>query len=136
MKKCSIWNYIGLIIGILAIVVGIVFLFAFREKAFLGSYIRLGTSSFGGDFYTYSYRATAFAANAIAGVYEMLATCFGVLFILIGCIDISFFGLRISLQPRAVSDSKNDGERPEYLKSDETTTQETIDSNSELTTML
>lgn len=93
--KKDIWSIVGIILGFVAIIAGIIFLFGFKDETFLGIYSHLGTSEFGGDFYTYSYRATAFAANAVAGVYEMLSTCFGVLFILFGLFDICFFGSRM-----------------------------------------
>lgn len=99
-RKRAFWNYIGIGIGVIAVVVGLIFLLGFKDKAFLGVYSWLGISEFGGDFYTYSYRASAFAANAVAGVYEMLSMCFGCLFILIGAFDICFFGSRISAKSK------------------------------------
>ena len=83
------WVLAGMAVGIAAILVGLVFLFGFKDEIFYGSAssssggtTRLGTAAFGADFYTDIYKSATFAGNAVKGVYELLSTCFGVLFIL------------------------------------------------------
>jgi len=107
-NKNDLWAYLGIALGVVAIIAGLVFLFAFKNETFLGAYAQLGATEFGGDFYTYSYRASAFAANAVAGVYEMLSTCFGCLFILLGALDICFFGSRISVKSKESTDESTE----------------------------
>ena len=97
------WVLAGMAVGIVAILVGLVFLFGFKDEIFYGSAssssggtTRLGTAAFGADFYTDIYKSTTFAGNAVKGVYELLSTCFGVLFILLGAVDLCAFGSRLT----------------------------------------
>ena len=97
------WVLAGMAVGIAAILVGLVFLFGFKDEIFYGSAssssggtTRLGTAAFGADFYTDIYKSTTFAGNAVKGVYELLSTCFGVLFILLGAVDLCAFGSRLA----------------------------------------
>ena len=97
------WVLAGMAVGIAAILVGLVFLFGFKDEIFYGSAsssyggtTRLGTAAFGADFYTDIYKSTTFAGNAVKGVYELLSTCFGVLFILLGAVDLCAFGSRLT----------------------------------------
>ena len=97
------WVLAGMAVGIVAILVGLVFLFGFKDEIFYGSAssssggtTRLGTAAFGADFYTDIYKSTTFAGNAVKGVYELLSTCFGVLFILLGAVDLCAFGSRLA----------------------------------------
>ena len=97
------WILAGMAVGIVAILVGLVFLFGFKDEIFYGSAssssggtTRLGTAAFGADFYTDIYKSTTFAGNAVKGVYELMSTCFGVLFILLGAVDLCAFGSRLT----------------------------------------
>lgn len=97
------WVLAGMAVGIAAILVGLVFLFGFKDEIFYGSAssssggtTRLGTAAFGADFYTDIYKSATFAGNAVKGVYELLSTCFGVLFILLGAVDLCAFGSRLT----------------------------------------
>ena len=83
-KKGNAWTLAGMAVGIAAMVIGLVFLFGFKDETFYGSTVRLGTAVYGADFYTDIYKSTTFAANALKDIYEMLSTCFGVLFLLLG----------------------------------------------------
>lgn len=97
------WVLAGMAVGIAAILVGLVFLFGFKDEIFYGSAssssggtTRLGTAAFGADFYTDIYKSATFAGNAVKGVYGLLSTCFGVLFILLGAVDLCAFGSRLT----------------------------------------
>ena len=97
------WVLAGMAVGIVAILAGLVFLFGFKDEIFYGSAssssggtTRLGTAAFGADFYTDIYKSTTFAGNAVKGVYELLSTCFGVLFSLLGAVDLCAFGSRLT----------------------------------------
>ena len=97
------WVLAGMAVGIVAILAGLVFLFGFKDEIFYGSAssssggtTRLGTAAFGADFYTDIYKSATFAGNAVKGVYELLSTCFGVLFILLGAVDLCAFGSRLT----------------------------------------
>lgn len=101
------WVLAGMAVGIVAILAGLVFLFGFKDEIFYGSAssssggtTRLGTAAFGADFYTDIYKSTTFAGNAVKGVYELLSTCFGVLFILLGAVDLCAFGSRLTAGKR------------------------------------
>lgn len=99
-EKKNVWIKAGLAVGVVCIIVGVIFLFGFKDKPFYGvsedsGTIRLGTAKFGADFYTEIYESTTFAANAVKGVYEMLSTCFGALFVLAGAIDVCVFGSKL-----------------------------------------
>ena len=99
------WLLAGMAVGIVAILVGLAFLFGFKDEIFYGSAssasggtTRLGTAAFGAD-----YKSTTFAGNAVKGVYELLSTCFGALFLLLGAADLCFFGSRLSRTEKPVT---------------------------------
>ena len=102
-KKGNAWTLAGMAVGIAAMVIGLVFLFGFKDETFYGSTVRLGTAVYGADFYTDIYKSTTFAANAFKDIYEMLSTCFGVLFLLLGAIDLCAFGSRLQPKQKAVA---------------------------------
>lgn len=102
-ERRNIWPLCGMAVGILAVLIGLIFLFGFKDEIFYGSAdsiyggtTRLGTATFGADFYTEIYESTTFAGNAVKGVYELLSTCFGMLFLLMGAIDICAFGSKLT----------------------------------------
>ena len=102
-KKGNAWTLAGMAVGIAAMVIGLVFLFGFKDETFYGSTVRLGTAVYGADFYTDIYKSTTFAANALKDSYEMLSTCFGVLFLLLGAIDLCAFGSRLQPKQKAAA---------------------------------
>ncbi len=63
MKREKAWNLIGVAIGVIIIITGILFC-ATPADSF--STTSVDTASFGGDFYTYEYKATRAAANNAA----------------------------------------------------------------------
>lgn len=111
------WLLAGMAVGIIAILVGLAFLFGFKDEIFYGSAssasggtTRLGTAAFGADFYTDIYKSTTFAGNAVKGVYELLSTCFGALFLLLGAADLCFFGSRLSRAEKPVTPTAPEAE--------------------------
>lgn len=90
----NIFSVVGVVAGIIAIILGIV-------VANSGDYA--DTASFGGDFYTYSYKATRYSANNILEVIKAL----GYLLISFGLFDISYFGNKcVALLPIGLRERK------------------------------
>lgn len=90
------WEYVGIAVGVIAILAGLVFLIGFNDTHFLKGFAPVvPRQSYGGDFYTGSQNATAFAANGVAALYKMMSACFGMLFIILGGIDVCFWGSKI-----------------------------------------
>mgnify|MGYP000002395316 CR=1 FL=1 len=102
-KKGNAWTLAGIAVGIAAMVIGLVFLFGFKDETFYGSTVRLGTAFFNETATTEIYTSTTFAANALKDIYEMLSTCFGVLFLLLGAIDLCAFGSRLQPKQKAAA---------------------------------
>lgn len=108
--KKALFLKAGFVVGVLAILVGIYFMVTYKDTVFYGSpssssggTLHLGTAKFGADFYTEIYESTTFAGNAVKGVYELLGAAFGMLFILIGAIDVCVFGVKLAdYTPQAV----------------------------------
>ena len=46
-KKGNAWTLAGMAVGIAAMVIGLVFLFGFKDETFYGSTVRLGTAVYG-----------------------------------------------------------------------------------------
>lgn len=97
--KKNIWLLAGMAIGVIAIIVGLVFIGSHNSDVFYGSpdssyggTTRLGTATFGADFYTEIYKSTTFAGNAAAALSGLISTCFGLLFLFLGAIDVCVFG--------------------------------------------
>ena len=89
----NIWNLLGMLVGVAAIIVGIVFL----QREFYGASM-LDDIAFGGDFYTEIYNA----ARRIHGLLthlndfiEFVKRGFAWTFIFFGCVDICVFGHRL-----------------------------------------
>lgn len=113
------WLLAGMAVGVVAIVAGLVFLFGFKDEIFYGSassssggITRLGSAAYGADFYTDIYKSATFAGNAVKGVYEMLSTCFGMLFLLLGAADLCFFGSKLSLAGKAEAPTASAADQP------------------------
>ena len=83
MKKA--WNILGIVFGVLAIVFGIIILT--QDTGY-----HPDSASFGGDFYTYSYKATRAAALNIDALLKVVKLSFGFLMFVLGGADICYFG--------------------------------------------
>jgi hypothetical protein len=92
-KLAKIISLIGVAAGILVIVLGIVVM-----SSYSGSWSDTSTS-FGADFYTYSYKATARAGNNIDEVGDMLQQALGFILIAMGLFDSCYFGLKFAAIP-------------------------------------
>lgn len=77
---------LGVICGIITIVLG------FKLAGMDCGYRQDTDTSFGGDFYTYSYRATARAANNVLAMTNILQSGFSYLLMAMGAFEILFFG--------------------------------------------
>lgn len=98
MKTRKIWNLIGMILGLVVILAGIVF-FTQPADCTTTSGSELENTSFGGDFYTYEYKATRQAAHnagrAANNVYylsQAMAHYCGALFMLTGALAVVHYG--------------------------------------------
>lgn len=96
LKNKKTWDLIGAILGIVILIMGIVFMASPPD-----SYSTTTTdyASFGGDFYTYEYKATraaasnaAVAANNVRELGAAQANYFGFLFITIGALTTVYYG--------------------------------------------
>lgn len=79
----NIWNLLGIIVGLVCVVTGIVIA---ADATGLPEY-----ATFGGDFYTYTYKGIRSAVGAIGNLTEAL----GYTVSLIGAIAVCSFGTRI-----------------------------------------
>ena len=88
MKKFlpNLFAAIGVVVGIIVLILGISLLVQDT-----GTRQDISTT-FGGDFYTYSYEATARAANNVLALADVLAQGMGYLLIAFGLFDICLFG--------------------------------------------
>ncbi len=96
LKNKRFWDFVGAILGIIIIVVGIVFM-ASPPRAFETESTEY--ASFGADFYTYQYDATraaatnsAVTANNLREIGSAQAKYFGFLFIVIGALTTLNYG--------------------------------------------
>lgn len=81
-NKYGVFPIIGIVFGAIVIILGI---------TLLGKGDTAGHASFGADFYTYSYRASRYAANNLAVLIQAMAY----LLIAFGLFDIAFFGCKL-----------------------------------------
>ena len=88
MKKA--FSTIGIIVGIAIVVMGIVVLRLKTGETYVES------TSFKGDFYTYSYRATRIAAQNIGYLAQIVSKGIGFLLMAIGVTDICVFGCKLA----------------------------------------
>ena len=77
---------LGIIVGVAAIIVGLVFAFD-TSTQYIGSSIE-----FGGDFYTEQYNVSRRVGEAVNDTYVAIRQGFGWLFILGGAFTVAFFG--------------------------------------------
>ena len=89
--------------GIISVVTGIVFILGFKDESMIGYVSELGAGTYGADFYTEIAKSTAFAGNAVKAVYEMMSRCFGILFVIVGAIDVCYFGNKIEGEGKLVA---------------------------------
>lgn len=97
-KIAKIACLVGVAAGVIMIILGIMV---------MGSYSGAWSDtsvSFGGDFYSYSYKATARAGNNVDELGDMLATAFGYLLIAMGLFDGCYFGLKFAMLPAPVQE--------------------------------
>lgn len=94
-RKYGIFPIIGIISGIAAIILGI---------SMIGTGDYAAYTSFGGDFYTYSYKATRYAANNLCTIIDILAY-FAIIW---GVFDISYFGCKLMENNKVSEVSQND----------------------------
>lgn len=92
-KLAKIFSILGIVAGLVVIVFGIITL-----NSYTGAWSDTSTS-FGADFYTYSYKATARAGNNVDEVGDMLQKAIGFVLISMGLFDICFFGLKFAAIP-------------------------------------
>ena len=99
---------LGMIFGIVMIILG----FVAKD---MGSYAEYAT--FGGDFYTYSYRASRYAANNLIDVIDAI----GLVIISMGLFDIAFFGCKLAgfMKDNTHEHADNDSECEAIEKFDE-----------------
>lgn len=95
-SKRKLWNWAGLVLGIVTIIAGLVFVFT--DPDFHGT-SGASSASFGADFYTYQYKATqAVAANTISTVAYLrqieatLMRIGGMAFMVAGALIVIHFG--------------------------------------------
>lgn len=95
MQKEKTWNKMGLMVGIITIFLGIAFI-VFPADSYETSSSK--DTSFGGDYYTYQYKATrnvarnaAAAANNTSEIGKKLALYYGAMFIVSGVLIVIYF---------------------------------------------
>ena len=90
-NKKDIWYIIAMLVGVVAIVIGIWFLQ--RELYSLHS---LADITFGGDFYTEIYKASCRVYDVASNINDLVKKGIGFSFIFGGIIDICVFGSKIN----------------------------------------
>lgn len=95
-KLTRIISLVGVAAGLLVIIFGIIVLDSYN------GYWSDTSTSFGADFYTYSYKATARAGNNINNLGEMLQQAFGFILIAMGLFDCCYFGLKFAAVPKEI----------------------------------
>lgn len=94
-RKYGVFPIIGIISGVAAIIIGI---------SMIGTGDYAVYTSFGGDFYTYSYKATRYAANNLCTIIDILAY-FAIVW---GVYDISYFGCKLMENSKIPDVSQNE----------------------------
>ena len=84
----NMWLYAGLIIGCAAIFAGIILLSEKDTHFLAGLDDAVPNIRYGGDAYTGIQNAAAYTGNAVAALYKLLSTCFGLTFLFFGLVDI------------------------------------------------
>ena len=89
----NMWLYAGLIIGCAAIFAGIILLSEKDTHFLAGLDDAVPNIRYGGDAYT---------GNAVAALYKLLSTCFGLTFLFFGLVDICVFARKIQMAQSCV----------------------------------
>lgn len=104
MRKSNTWNILGVIIGISLVIVGVVFLVNTPGISDFGFTTSVESASFGGDYYSYQYKATKAAADNISDVAEdivvlakNLSVYFGIASLFTGLLVTIHYGKECSL---------------------------------------
>ena len=90
-RKARIPALIGMIVGVVIILLA----FTYHSDAYSGISADSQTS-FGADFYTYSYQATAKAANNVRYVLQAVQDGFFYLLLALGLTDLAYFGCKFA----------------------------------------
>lgn len=90
------FSVLGIIVGVAAVIFGIV---VFVTNTYLPT---PSDTSFGGDFYTYSYRATRYVSENLSSIGKMLKLALGFILITFGLTDIAYFGVKLNEKPVVV----------------------------------
>ena len=99
-KSGRLWDIIGLIVGVAAILVGLVYLF--QEPVAMGNSSNRDIA-FGADFYTEIYDVTNRVLNRtyyILRLLERLQQGMGFAFLFFGLLDAAFFARRLMAAPK------------------------------------
>ena len=110
-KKTHIVSLIGILFGVVILVLALVYHGDAASGSSADSY-----TSFGADFYTYSYQATAKATNNIRLVLQAVQDGFFYLLLALGLTDIAYFSVKtVQYWPKAekVTCTDNDAEASE-----------------------
>lgn len=101
MKRKTV-NVLGVLLCMALAFIGVLFYWTHKDAAFYtskyGSPVteELDRVEFGADFYTYSYEASAYAANGIRNIYRALVEAISAAFFVGGSIGICFFGAQLA----------------------------------------
>lgn len=110
----NMWLYAGLIIGCAAIFAGIILLSEKDTHFLAGLDDAVPNIRYGGDAYTGIQNAAAYTGNAVAALYKLLSTCFGLTFLFFGLVDICVFARKIQMAQTAFApmSRRRQGRRP------------------------
>ena len=93
------FSVFGIIVGVAAVIFGIV---VFATHMYLPT---PSDTSFGADFYTYSYRATRYVSENLSSIAKMLKLALGFILITFGLADIAYFGVKLNEKPDVITQS-------------------------------
>lgn len=87
---------IGILIGVGFILVGVSLYGIVQDATFYSAgygsdTVHLGSKEYGADYYSDSYEAMAFGANAVKNVFDLLSVAIPAFFILVGCLIVCAF---------------------------------------------
>ena len=130
-KKKRTWDLIGIALGIVLILVGIVFAANPPDTYSTDS---ADYASFGGDFYTYQYKATrvvasntAVTANNLREIGEAQALYFGALFMAAGALTVVSNGRKFFIEDaeEAAAPAETVSAEPEAVSEEQEAAEET-----------
>ena len=85
------WDIVGLVLGIIVTIAGLVIIATPAHRA-AAMYGNGGLTQFGGDFYTYIYSEVGAINRSIGSIGSVLATYFGMLFMIAGLLTTIHYG--------------------------------------------